>query len=811
MSGGASRTAIAALLQALALGLLLLALAGVSWPGRGAGSAMLVLVDRSPTVPPAVADAAVAELRRSVPGNSVETIEFAGRVASSATSLELAVEAALAAQAQRRYAAAVIVSDGRSDAGDAERALTSARDAGLPLLWLDAARSAPRAWIADVQAPERARRGQPVTIGVPIAGDRSAALRVSATLRDSSGAERSVGASPDAGGVASIPVVAERGGPLRVSLALADAETGEVLDTRDDAAAVDVIEPARLLYLQGATAPLAASLAAGGWRVETALARRAADYRERLAGYEAVVLDDVARDDADDSFWQALATAVRARGLGLLVLGGERAFSRGGYRESTLESVLPLLSEPASLEPPVQIMFAVDKSGSMGEGSRGVDRLSLAERAVLETLGTLGTRDAAGVLAFDVEPRVLQPLGPAAAVKRALGRSWPITARGGTRLAPAIELAAAQLESAGPGRRMLIVVTDGFVDDAPLESLRARLAAARIETIALAVGPDADAAALGRLTGADGGIVLRVAEAAELPATMSTGLERRRARIERGVIEVHADSLPEALARLGQRWPPIAAYAVTRPRPEAATWTRSGRGDPVIAAWQVGAGRAVAVTSGLGAWTPRWLRWDAWPELAGGLADWITGDPGAGTSALGATDLPGGLRVTLDLAQDGRWSGPETMSVYVETPTGRTQELRLSRSAPGRLEGTLPATEPGPYRLVASEQSGVRRALHLRSNRAEREGWGVDPRVAQWIRAGLLRTWDPAMLEQSSSARTRGDTAPDGWLVALALLCFCAGVAADRLRGDAAQALSGTWRAIRRACSRSMRPKPSRS
>jgi Mg-chelatase subunit ChlD len=833
MNGGASRTNIAAGLQALALMLMLLALAGVAWLDRDARPALLVLVDRSLSVPRPAADAALAELRRAGRHLRADTIEFAGRavpltprasgarddaqsrdtlraIEPSATNLELAVEAALAAHAQQQFVAAVIVSDGRANAGDTERALANARHAKLPLLWLAAARPAPRAWIADVQAPERARRGQSVMIAVPLAGETSPGLRVAATLRDSSGVEQRVVASPDAQGVATIPVVTGRGGVLRVSLELEDADTGALLDARHDAAAVDVVEPARILYLRGPSAALATSLAAGGWQVETVPARRAADFRERLAGYDAVVLDDVSRDDADDSFWQALGAAVRTRGLGLLVLGGERAFSRGGYRDSTLESMLPVLSEPASLEPPVHVVFAVDKSGSMGEGSRGVDRLSLAERAVLETLGTLGVRDTAGVVAFDVEPRLLEPLAPANAVRRALGSEWPIIARGGTRLAPAIELAAAQLESAGPGRRMLIVATDGFVDDAPLESLRRRLAESRIETIALAVGPDADAAALARLAEGNG-VVLRVAEAAELPATMSAGLERRRARIERGVIEVQADSLPDALPALESGWPPIAAYAVTRPRREATTWTRSTRGDPVIAAWQVGAGRVIAVTSGLGAWTPQWLGWDAWPELAGGLTDWVAGEAATGTSALTVSDLPDGLRVALDSAQDGRWSGPDSMSVSVETPTGRIHDLELMRSAPGRLEGTLPVMEAGPYRLVATDESGVTRALHLRSSRAEQEGWGVDPRVEQWIRTGQLQPWDRAALDSSSLRSTGGDTGSDRWLVALALLCFLAGVAVDRLRGGAAQAASGAWRAMRRAWSRSMRPKPSRS
>ena len=197
-----------------------------------------------------------------------------------------------------------------------------------------------------------------------------------------------------------------------------------------------------------------------------------------------------------------------------------------------------MASEPAALDQPASVVFAVDKSGSMGQGSGGVDRFQLAQRAVLETARSLTERDSLGLVVFDVAPRVLIPLGPAPAGTTALERDWRASPNGGTRLAPALDAAIAELERSGAARRILVVVTDGFVDDAPLAELRARLARSRIETIALAVGPDADARALERLVGAEAGLVLRVDQAAELPLVMRSALDRRRARIERGTIAV---------------------------------------------------------------------------------------------------------------------------------------------------------------------------------------------------------------------------------------------------------------------------------
>ena len=126
---------------------------------------------------------------------------------------------------------------------------------------------------------------------------------------------------------------------------------------------------------------------------------------------------------------------------------------------------------------------------------------------------------------------------------------------------------------------MLVLVTDGFIDDAPLAELRARLDRSRIETIALAVGPDADAAPLERLVGPGRGFVLRVNEAAELPLVMRSALERRRARVERGTIAVKQRQplpfAPGTLKRLagdrGLRRHALAAAAHRLPcRPSAA-------------------------------------------------------------------------------------------------------------------------------------------------------------------------------------------------------------------------------------------------
>ena len=799
------RTAAALALQALALIVLVLALAGVSWLDGRAKPRVLVLVDRSRSVPRQAAADAVAEVVQATTqtGAGLDLLEFAGRVGAvssvrgdaasrihdsiaaaglepSATNIEQALDAALAAHESGGYATAVVVSDGFDTAGDTDTALRAVAQARLPLQWFAVGRPLPATRIADVSAPAQARTDQPISVTVQLAGRLSGPLRVTATARDASGVTQVASGEPNDGGSVTLELRSGRSGPLLVDAALENTQTGQRVDVRQGAAVVDVTARAAILYVQGTPGPLAASLIEGGWSVEVVAAGRAGAYADGLVGYDTVVLDDVAVTDAPPHFWQSLADAVRDRGLGLLVLGGERSFGRGGYRDSTLESVLPVRSEPPALDQAANVVFAVDKSGSMGEDSGGVDRFRLAQRAVLETARGLTERDRLGVLVFDVEPRVLVPLGSARAGAAALDGSWNATPHGGTRLAPAIEAAISQFETGPAGRRILVLVTDGFVDDVSLATLRLRMKRSRVETIALAVGKDADVAALERLVGPDDGIVLRVGEAAQLPQTMNSGLERRRARVERGSIIVQQRlPLPFPPGTMAS-WPAIAAFDVTRLQPQAGSWVQSASGEPLIAFQQSGQGRVVAVTCGLGRWTPNWVHWQDWAPLAAGLVDWVGARPGAGSLALSASDRARDVLVEADLHGARGWADPAGTSVSVTTPTGRTESVRLDNIAPGRLRAAAPDRGPGLYAFVVSSPLGTRRLLHLRGVRAEEGSWGTSPDLDAWRSAGLVRDWSPeALLQPRATMRIPAGRA-DRSLITLALALFLAGVIVDR-------------------------------
>lgn len=765
-----TRRSLAALLAwAAAAFALLAALAGWALPGSGDAPPVLLLLDRSASMPAGDAEAAVAEMLASLAaaGAAAEILPFADRPGEgldpAGTDIAAALDAALVRHVHRPWSRVVLVSDGHATAGDTLAALRAAHDAGMPVQWRATARP-PAAWrITSLRAPQQADAGQPLHIEVGVAGAGSAPPFISVRARGLAGellAERRVAAE---GALTGLDLSGLPAGLARLELQLDAPGGGPPLALRRDAALVEIAPRAMLLLAQGSSGSLADSLRRGGWTVEVVPASRLDDMRTRLASYRALVLDDVAIGDASPSFWRALVAAVQDQGLGLAVLGGERSFAAGGYRGSTLESILPLRSEPPASTQALRLVFLVDKSGSMGEGRTGSARFAQARRAVLATAATLEAQDEVALWAFDAEPRLLLPPTPAPAAARALDRDWQVGPGGGTHLAPALQAAIDTLTGMPGGRRLLVVATDGVVDEAPLAGLAAQLAREKIDVIWLAIGDGGDLARLQGLVGTDTGSVRRVHEAGDLTPVMRDAVARHRARVARGPVQVRQVlPLPFAPGRV-DAWPAVAAHAVTRAQSDAVVPLQSVRGDPLLAYRQAGRGRVAALAAGLGAWAPAWGAWPRWPMLAGGLASWLLDTPGPQALALTLAETNGRLQV--DVASDH----PDPR-LALQRPAGAWADLPLQPIAPGLWRAWLDTSEPGIYAVEATAGPARRRVHHLYRAPAEDDGDAQAPPLAAAMDEGLLTAWDPALAAPAAST-TRASAA---WALPALLL---AGVA----------------------------------
>ena len=332
MIAARTRTMVALALQVGALVALALSLLGASWLDSRSRPRVLVLVDRSDSMPRGAGDAAFAEVARAAKAagsGELLVLEFAGRPGApsalpaasvadlepSGTNIEAALDAALVAHAQAPFASAVIISDGLENAGDTARALRAMREARLPLQWIAVGRPPPETRVSEVLAPDRVMAGQPIRITVQLAGRLDRRLRVDATARAVTGETQVASGEPDGDGRAVIDLEPGRGGAVLVDVALEDPQSKQTLEALRDAAVIEVAPSAAILYVQGSGGPLSRSLLAGGWALKVVPAARLDVHTDELDGYQAVVLDDVAISDGSPRFWNALVSAVQSRGL----------------------------------------------------------------------------------------------------------------------------------------------------------------------------------------------------------------------------------------------------------------------------------------------------------------------------------------------------------------------------------------------------------------------------------------------------------------------------------------------------------------
>lgn len=714
---------------------------------------------------------------------SGHAVDFAGlRDATdrSGTNLAAALDAAIAPYSPDRPAAVIAISDAHATSGDTEAALRAAQAAQLPVYWIPIGRAATTPGLGSVTAPTSARVHERVPLGIRVHAPQAGPVAIEAGF--DADLAMHVSRRLQAGeNELTLEIPAEHSGLREVFVQLVDDSSGETLDERRPAAVVDVQGLPEILYVADTETPLLASLRGGGWPIEWLSSAQLPGAAARLARFHGIILDDVPIDSPDATVWQALEAAVREHGVGLAVLGGPHSFGRGGYRGSRLEGLLPVASGPGDRAPGATIVFAIDKSGSMGSAARGVDRLSQAREAVLATLRTLGPRDRAAVVAFDVAAQVTVPPGPVDAAIRRLENGWEISPSGGTRLAPALRAAEQLLAGSPTRRRMLVLVTDGFLADESLQESLGALRAARVELVALAIGSDARVAQAARLLQPLGGEVLRLAETAELPRLMPARVNARRSAVVHGPLAVRAVArLPFPFATAS--WPPVDAYAMTHARSASAVSLESAAGDPILASHLAGLGRVVALPAGLGAWTPAWIGSKDWPGIAGAVAAWVGSSEVEAELAIRARDAPGKMIVEVDVAHGGTWQSGTPPRLTVVDPLGRRSEARLSRGGPGRFVASLSATESGIYRVAAVSGTALRQHAHLRREPGEADGRGVNPRLDRWRERGWIRPWPAggaAALARPLEAQASGLSVTRPVWLAVALMAFLAAVLVD--------------------------------
>ena len=240
-------------------------------------------------------------------------------------------------------------------------------------------------------------------------------------------------------------------------------------------------------------------------------------FNDNLHDFDAVVLDNVPRDQVPATTENALARYV-AGGGALAMVGGDRSFGLGGWHGSELESILPVIMKPPEhKERQRALVLIIDKSGSMGRE----EKLDYAKAAARTAASTLKDNDLIEVIGFDSQPFVVIPLEPMSTARPYLGQMIDrLKARGTTYLMPALKQADLDIAGSGAAIKHVVILTDGETGGtaAMYYDLVASMHRQGAVTVsAIAIGNEANVRLLDAITQYGGGAFYQTSSAEALP------------------------------------------------------------------------------------------------------------------------------------------------------------------------------------------------------------------------------------------------------------------------------------------------------
>jgi len=618
-------------------------------------------------------------------------------IASSGTDLAGALRLATAAFPETGQRRIVLFSDGNQTTGDALQAVVAARalDVSLDVVPLGAQRGGD-VLIQKLTVPAKLKQGQTFDVKIFVQSDR--ATRANLTLYRNN---QLLGTQP---------VDLEPGKNLfsfPQTLTAPDFYTYEVrLDAPGDTVAENnrstsyttVRGEPRILLVSsdpGADRPLVDVLR------ESKLEVRVGDISvfpatlPEMQSYDAIFLSNIAAGDLSLELMRQLESAVRDFGVGLVVVGGDQAFAAGGYRGTPLEETLPVDMELSSKKVlPRGALVLVVHATEFPNGNQWARDIAFA------ALQALGPQDEMGIVLWDGSDRWLFPLSPVGD-KKEKGRSIMGMNPGDMpAFGNVMSMAHDGLKASTANLKHMVVFSDGDPSQ-PTDTQMRAIVGDRITVSTVMIGGHVEPSAMVDIAEKGRGRFYDVRSPTQLPQIF---LKEAAVILKAAIIEdpfkPQVAGGSEVLRGIAaSAYPTLRGYVATTSKPRAEVSLVSDKGDPILAHWQFGLGRAVAFTSDARPrWAADWVGWNQFRQFWSQAAQWVlkkvdatdfnsevTVENGEGRLAVEAVDAEGNFRNFLDL------------QAVVVDPKGQAKTVRLRQEGPGRYEVVFPAKEVGAY------------------------------------------------------------------------------------------------------------------
>jgi len=398
------------------------------------------------------------------------------------------------------------------------------------------------------------------------------------------------------------------------------------------------------------------------------------------------------------------------------MIGGPNSFGAGGYLNTPVENALPVsmdIKEKKVL--PRGALVTVLHTCEFADGNAWAAKIAKA------SLDVLSSRDLMGALGYlqtgDAWMYELQPVGDKTMMhntidsqSRFLG-DMPDTT-------PTLQLAYNALVKADAGVKRVILISDGDPASPPTAYLNQfKSAGISISTICINPHSNSDQNMLRNIARITGGEYYFVNDPRKLPQIFT----KEAAVVKMGVFR-EVDFVPqvlhnsELLAGLATtNLPMLKGYVVTFPKDTATVPLVSDEGDPVLAHWRYGLGKAVAFTSdSTSRWGANWMNWEGYDRFWSQAVRWSLREISPSEFRVETRREGNEGVVRIDAVDaEGNYVNFLRPRGVVTAPGFESREISLTQAGPGLYEGRFPVSDTGIYmvNLTYADAGGAERMV----------------------------------------------------------------------------------------------------
>lgn len=715
-------------IRLILLVLLILALSGFEWRIKNNDMNVVFLVDRSQSIPAEQQEAARQYVNAAVkekkpndkagiivfgedagiemmPNTVLEWTRFQAVINPEATELGSALKLATAAFPDDAQKKIVVLSDANSDPTDMREAAISARSQDVTIDTIALGANRPNDVVVEpLQLPNQLKKGQAFNLKTVVTSTvaQEATMQV---FRNQQfiGEEKIILKKGE--NAFSFEEKLSDPGFYQYEVRIDAPADGLVQNNRSFGQTFIKGDPSIMLVTDSieADSNLIQSLNKGDIKVVVKQPSEVFADSESLRFFDAMILSNIGAGQFSTSELQLLESLVKDFGMGMVVIGGDQAFTAGSYRGTPLEDMLPLSMELDSKK--------VLPRGALVLIMHGMEFMNgneVARQMGLGTLDALGSEDELGVLLWDGQEKWLFELAKVGENKKSMKDKIAGMNQGDLpSFRGLIDMAYEGLTASTANIKHVIVFSDGDPTPPTLERM-AELRAANITVSTVLIAGHATDDNMVFMAEEGNGNFYFITDPRDLPQIF---LQETAIILKSAIVE---EPFGPELVGTGEpirginAFPQLKGYVATVPKDRAAIPIQSPKGDPILGYWNYGLGRVVAFTSDARArWASDWLQWGQYDQFWQQITQWSLRKVESSSLDVNVTQNGTNAEILIEALDDqGDFLNFLNLSGVALDPNGKSQPFTLQQSGPGQYKASFPMASQGAYQINIMEREG---------------------------------------------------------------------------------------------------------